>query len=322
MNDKVLQPSGPPFPSVTVRAFNKDLPSLGLRGETQLGTDAATDADGSHNISFTVKDLQKASANGQDKLRPDLFTRAFDGEILLGQSVAKLNALPTQYRFDGSDSPPLRNTKSFYMHWAVARPHRRNRRRRRAGRFCIAAGNGATVGSGRFRVGVLDPSAYRPSVVRLIRHERKTRAGSTPHRTRALVREGFVHGHRQSKSRRVTVEARHLDGCRYCGSGRGDRNPPCSESEAIVHALAASLRGASVATLTDEEIGFLLRATGVRESRLEDPLLKSKDETDRPRSPEQHTGRRFPSCCASGRFPDPRSACRIPQLTIGERRCL
>jgi hypothetical protein len=149
VNGKIKQPSGPPFPGVTVRAFNKGLPSLGPRGETQLGTDAVTDADGFYNICYTGKDLQRASANGQDKLRPDLFIRAFDGEILLGQSVVNFNA-SLQTSID------------------------------------------------------------------------------------------------------LTVAI-----------------PDLSEYEAVVHVLSASLNGASIAALTDEDIGFLLGQNGVGESRLE-----------------------------------------------------
>jgi hypothetical protein len=149
VSGKIKQPNGPPFPGVTVRAFNKDLPSLGPRGETQLGTDAVTDADGFYKIFFTERDLQKASSNGRDKLRPDLFIRAFDGEIVLGQSVVNFNA-PLQTSVD------------------------------------------------------------------------------------------------------LTVAI-----------------PDLSEYEAVLHALGPSLNGASIAALTDEDIGFLLGQNGVGESRLE-----------------------------------------------------
>jgi hypothetical protein len=43
---KVMQSGRSPLSSITVRAFDKGLPSLSARGEQQLGGDTLTDAEG------------------------------------------------------------------------------------------------------------------------------------------------------------------------------------------------------------------------------------------------------------------------------------
>src|SRR5262249_7225014 len=148
VDGKVTQSDRSPLSSMTVRAFDKGLPSLRTRGEQQLGDDAVTDTDGSYVISFSEEDFQRGTANWHGKLRPDLFIRAFDGGTVLGESTVYFNAPPETH---------------------------------------------------------ID----------------------------------------------LTVEI-----------------PERSEYEAIVHALTPSLRSASIAALTDEDIGFLLGQNGVGESRL------------------------------------------------------
>jgi hypothetical protein len=91
VSGKVTLPNGP-FPDVTERAFNKDRPRLSPRREQQLGADAAIDLDGSYVLSFTQRDFHKGASNGQGKLRPDLFTRAWD--VVLGQSAINFKAAP------------------------------------------------------------------------------------------------------------------------------------------------------------------------------------------------------------------------------------
>jgi hypothetical protein len=101
------------------------------------------------------------------------------------------------------------------------------------------------------------------------------------------------------------LERRDLGSYRYCGSGRSD------------HALGPSVNGASIAALTDEDIGLLLGETGVGESRLEDPLFKSKDVTLILSDPQyKSTGVHVPMLLRFGTISWPRSACRIPQISI------
>lgn len=85
---QVALPDGKPAPNVTLRAFDKSLPSLDARGlgERRLGGDALTDADGRYRIAFGEQDFQQGATRGRAKARPDIVVRAFDGDTLLVES--------------------------------------------------------------------------------------------------------------------------------------------------------------------------------------------------------------------------------------------
>jgi hypothetical protein len=80
------------FSNALVRAFNKDLPSLGTRGERQLGADAVTDSEGRYEVTFSADEFQHGELGRRAKLRPDLFIRVFDGDTALAESPVHFNA--------------------------------------------------------------------------------------------------------------------------------------------------------------------------------------------------------------------------------------
>jgi hypothetical protein len=101
--------------SITVRAFDKGLPSLGARGEQQLGTDALTDAEGRYAITFTEEDFSRGKSLRRGKVRPDLFIRVFDGDTLLGESNIHFHAEP-ETRIDLTVEVPERSEYEALVH--------------------------------------------------------------------------------------------------------------------------------------------------------------------------------------------------------------
>jgi hypothetical protein len=83
---------GEPVAGLTVRAFDKDLPSLGARSEQGLGEEAITDAEGCYGIVFSDSEFQRGEARKRGKAQPDLLVRVFDGDALVGESKVYRNA--------------------------------------------------------------------------------------------------------------------------------------------------------------------------------------------------------------------------------------
>ena len=89
-----VRANGHPLTNVTVRAYDKDLPSLGSRSEQQIGDEDITDADGSYCISYPTDQFRRGESRRRKKLQPDLMIRVFDGDALLGESKILFNAPP------------------------------------------------------------------------------------------------------------------------------------------------------------------------------------------------------------------------------------
>src|SRR5262245_22021492 len=87
---QIKQTNGASPVSLTVRAFNTNLPSLKARGldEQRLG-EATTDGTGHYQISFAGDEVRQGP---EVKLNPDLLIRVFDGDTLLGESGVLFNA--------------------------------------------------------------------------------------------------------------------------------------------------------------------------------------------------------------------------------------
>src|SRR5215470_7170234 len=107
VNGKVTQSKEKHLHGVTVRAFDKGLPSLGARGEQQLGKGAMTDAEGNYEIIFAAEDFSKGESR-RDNVRPDLLIRVFDGDTLLGESSIHFHAGP-ETRIDLTVKVPERS---------------------------------------------------------------------------------------------------------------------------------------------------------------------------------------------------------------------
>lgn len=74
VSGKVTQSDRIPLASMTVRAFDKGLPSLGVQGEQQLGGDALTDAEGDYAITFAENNFNRGEPRYCRKVQPHLFT--------------------------------------------------------------------------------------------------------------------------------------------------------------------------------------------------------------------------------------------------------
>jgi hypothetical protein len=81
VNGQITQTDGSSLANITVRAFDKDLPSLGARSEQQLGDDATTDAEVCHEIAFPEKEFQQGESRRRGKVRPDLFITDRRGDL-------------------------------------------------------------------------------------------------------------------------------------------------------------------------------------------------------------------------------------------------
>jgi hypothetical protein len=92
VSGRITQSDGRTLSNATVRAFNKDLPSLGRRSEQQLGRDVNTDNDGCYKILWTERDFLDGEARMHGKVRPDIFIRILEGDTLLGESNVHFNA--------------------------------------------------------------------------------------------------------------------------------------------------------------------------------------------------------------------------------------
>src|SRR5215510_7742818 len=87
---QIKQANGTPIVSLTVRAFNKNLPSLKARGldEQRLGQ-TTTDLNGHYQINFAGDQVLQST---EIKQNPDLLIRVFEGDDLLGESAVLFNA--------------------------------------------------------------------------------------------------------------------------------------------------------------------------------------------------------------------------------------
>ena len=107
---QIARPDGSPLSGLSVRAFDKDLPSLRARGldEQKLG-EAVTDAEGRYRIAFTGQDFRQGEVRRRGKLRPDLFIRVYDeGDAPLGESAVHYHA-EQEVRIDLTVAPPQRS---------------------------------------------------------------------------------------------------------------------------------------------------------------------------------------------------------------------
>jgi hypothetical protein len=77
----ITQPEGSRLAGVTVRAIDKDLPSLGARSEQQLGYGAITDAEVCYQTAFPEKECQQGESRRRGKVRPDLFSTDRRGDL-------------------------------------------------------------------------------------------------------------------------------------------------------------------------------------------------------------------------------------------------
>ena len=90
---QIAYAGGEPAAGAIVRAFGKDLPSLGARAEQRLGVDAIADDEGLYRIAFTEQDLRHDGIRRPDQAQPDLFIRVFDAGTPIGTSEVYRHAL-------------------------------------------------------------------------------------------------------------------------------------------------------------------------------------------------------------------------------------